>query len=57
MTPREVIAEELDRFTTSPATRANGVLAALRAAGYIIILPAAEVDAGRARRQSSEDGR
>lgn len=39
MSAREVIAEELERYTVSPGIRAESVIAALRAAGYVIMSP------------------
>lgn len=37
MDAREIIAKELERFVVSPPTRANGVVAALRAAGFQLV--------------------
>lgn len=39
MSARDVIAEELERYTVSPGIRAESVIAALRAAGYVILSP------------------
>ncbi|TDR27812.1 hypothetical protein [Aquamicrobium defluvii] len=55
MSARDVIAEELERYTVSPGIRAESVIAALRAAGYAILSPD-EVRALERALSKAEDG-